>query len=321
LLPGPQYPTDPTLFAFANKSVWRSTDNAATFMRWDDARLQGLDYTNAMGAAAVSGTLADGSYRLVIGTANGQVWVLDPTQLTWEPASAGTQPPSPLAAATPDAAVGVVSPLPTATALPSPTATSVGATGTITAGTITTGATPGTVTPEAVTPEGTPAPAAEPLTGEPPEGLFRPEGSTSPIWQNNPRAQQDLGWARQATANTVNGAYQRFDNGAMLWREDTRQIYVFFNDGTWRSFADTFAEGDPESDPALAPPGGKLQPIRGFGKVWRDNEEVRAQLGWATAKETAQKGDVHNFARGAILRFGPLLFITLGVDTDRGTWY
>ncbi len=162
---------------------------------------------------------------------------------------------------------------------------------------------------------------AEPLAGEPPAGLFRPEGSTALVWQNNLRAQQDLGWARQASPITTGGAYQQFENGTMVWRQDTSQIYVFFNDGTWRSFADTFKEGDRESDPTLLPPGGKLQPIRGFGKVWRDHEGLRDKLGWAVAKETAQPAEIHAFERGTIMRFGPLLFITLGVDTDQGTWY
>ena len=65
----------------------------------------------------------------------------------------------------------------------------------------------------------------------------------------------------------------------------------------------------------------RQQPIRGFGKVWRDHEGLRDKLGWATAKETAQPAEIHAFERGTIMRFGPLLFITVGVDTDQGTWY
>jgi hypothetical protein len=64
-----------------------------------------------------------------------------------------------------------------------------------------------------------------------------------------------------------------------------------------------------------------MQPIRGFGKVWRDNQEVREKLGWAVAKEAAQPAEVQTFERGVILRGGPLLFVVLGIDTDRGTWY
>ena len=313
----PGYPSDPTLYVFGNQSMWRSTDNGATWASWDDARLQGLDYTSHMSAAAVSPLLGDGTYRLIIGTANGQVWVLDPAQMAWK-AQAET-----VAAAVTPAAVQAASPLP----LPTPTPPAAVTTSTtVTAGTEVTASTGVTAT-TALTGEATAAPAAtpgapaEPLAGDPPDGFFRPEGSTALVWQNNLRAQQDLGWARLASPTTTGGAYQKFENGTMVWRQDTSQIYVFFNDGTWRSFADTFNEGDRESDPSLAPPAGKLQPIRGFGKVWRDHEGLRDKLGWATAKETAQPAEIHAFERGTIMRFGPLLFITIGVDTDQGTWY
>jgi len=30
---------------------------------------------------------------------------------------------------------------------------------------------------------------------------------------------------------------------------------------------------------------GLFQPVRGFGKVWREDADLRARLGWATAPE------------------------------------
>jgi hypothetical protein len=38
-----------------------------------------------------------------------------------------------------------------------------------------------------------------------------------------------------------------------------------------------------ESDPSIVPPEGYYQPVRGFGKLWR--EELRSALGWALAPE------------------------------------
>lgn len=309
VLAAPDYPSNPTLYVFGNQSLWRSTDDGATWAGWDDARLQGLDYTNHMSAAAVSPLLGDGAYKLVIGTANGEVWVLDPTQMAWH---AQTE----TAAVTPPAAQAA-SPLPLPTPTPAATTT---ATIEITA-TATTATTAEPTGAAVATPSPMPVTTSEPLAGDPPAGFFRPEGSTALVWQNNLRAQQDLGWARQGKPTTTGGAYQQFEHGTMVWRQDTSQIYAFFDDGTWQSFADTFKEGDRESDPALAPPAGKQQPIRGFGKVWREHDGVREKLGWATAKETAQPAEIHPFERGAIMRFGPLLFITVGVDTDQGTWY
>jgi hypothetical protein len=306
LLPAPDYPASPTVYAFGNNGIWRSDDDGLTWSSWDDTRLEGLDYTNNMSTAAMSPLLSNGTYRLFVGTANGEVWALDPAAMTWRPAAGMAQPPSPLAVAT---------------TVPAPAAEDSSATTAIAPTTATTATTATAVTTATANAPLTTTATAEPLAGEPPAGLFRPAGTTGLFWQNNVRAQQDLGWARQANPAATGGAYQQFDHGTMVWRQDTSQIYVFFADGTWRAYPDTFAEGDPESDPTLSPPAGRLQPIRGFGKVWRDHSDVREKLGWATAKETAQNAEIHTFERGAMLRYGPLLFITVGVDTDRGTWY
>jgi hypothetical protein len=61
-------------------------------------------------------------------------------------------------------------------------------------------------------------------------------------------------------------------------------------------FDDTYLEGEPESLPELDPPADATtesrfpnaqiqQPIRGFGKVWRETEGLRERLGWALAPE------------------------------------
>jgi hypothetical protein len=89
----------------------------------------------------------------------------------------------------------------------------------------------------------------------------------------------EIGWAAQ----------QPFEHGFMLWLEPSQTIYVFFENysgHSYRSYIDTFKESDPESDPSLVPPAGLLQPIRGFGLVWRTNPEVHDYLGWATAPES-----------------------------------
>ena len=163
-------------------------------------------------------------------------------------------------------------------------------------------------------------PTPAPLTGDPPEGLFRPEGSFAAIWENTARAQQDLGWAKTTGPETIGGAVQEFDGGTMAWRGDAGLIYVFFNDGTWQAFPDTFEEGMPESDPNFSPPSGRMQPIRGFGKVWRENADVREQLGWALAKESGGSAQVQEFERGAMIRFGGRAFVLVGTG-NQGKWY
>lgn len=91
------------------------------------------------------------------------------------------------------------------------------------------------------------------------------------------------------TEGEIRVAEQRFENGWMLWLQPVEQIWaIFINDSgeyIWEAYDDTFAEGEIESDPQIVPPEGLFQPIRGFGKLWRSNPEVRAALGWALDDE------------------------------------
>jgi hypothetical protein len=87
-------------------------------------------------------------------------------------------------------------------------------------------------------------------------------------------------------------AEEVFEHGRTFWLRDNLQIWVMFNvppdnpnGGDWFCFNDTFQEGEPEIDPSLIPPEGMYQPRRGFGKLWRNNPEVRDRLGWALTPE------------------------------------
>lgn len=88
-------------------------------------------------------------------------------------------------------------------------------------------------------------------------------------------------------------AAQRFERGLMVWLADLQRIYVLFNDNdlpAYESFGDPWAPGLPENDPALNPPEGYQQPVRGFGMVWRGegpgaDPEVRSRIGWALQPE------------------------------------
>ena len=91
-------------------------------------------------------------------------------------------------------------------------------------------------------------------------------------------------------------AEQPFEHGRMIWLERIegyfgtgraleQVIWVLYEDGQLEKYDDTWAPDELESDPALVPPAGLYQPVRGFGKLWRDNESVRERLGWALAPE------------------------------------
>jgi hypothetical protein len=89
----------------------------------------------------------------------------------------------------------------------------------------------------------------------------------------------------------------------MFWREDEQAIYVLRQDGTWTEWADTWQEGMPDRDPTLIPPDGLYQPMRGFGKVWREAlGGPEAWIGWATAREQSGSLIVQPFAEGLLLR-------------------
>jgi hypothetical protein len=86
------------------------------------------------------------------------------------------------------------------------------------------------------------------------------------------------------TRDTTSAAYQPFEGGQMVWRGDTREIYVLFNDGGYATFEDTWSEGEPVGIDET-PPQGLLAPERGFGELWWNQPAVRERLGWATAGE------------------------------------
>jgi hypothetical protein len=86
----------------------------------------------------------------------------------------------------------------------------------------------------------------------------------------------------------------------MLWRQDMNLIYGLMPDQSWFFTGDTWREGDPSSDPAIIPPAGLYQPVRGFGKVWRERFGVRQALGWATAEEVGFSAIIQEFTGGVV---------------------
>lgn len=98
------------------------------------------------------------------------------------------------------------------------------------------------------------------------------------------------------TVRQIYVAEQPFQRGRMFWLEPTGQIWVMVETepgvGLWQVYEDLFKEGDMELDPAVVPPEGLIQPIRGFGLIWRTGENVRQEIGWATDIEV---GFVSNY--------------------------
>jgi hypothetical protein len=119
-------------------------------------------------------------------------------------------------------------------------------------------------------------------------------------------------------------ASQSFENGAMAWVSDSPAvIYVLYGDGTFRRVTDTF---NPDSDPESGgenPPAGRVEPVRGFGKVWRTMDDVRGRLGWATAEESGATAVIQDFVRGRMLYLpsrGDILVLFYEGDASAGRW-
>ncbi len=114
---------------------------------------------------------------------------------------------------------------------------------------------------------------------------------------------KNLGCPR-AEAIGIAAARQPFEHGLLLWRQDVNLIYGLGPDGTWFFTGDTWRDGDPSDDPAIIPPNGLYQPVRGFGKVWRERPGLREALGWATAEEAGFIAVIQEFSGGAAWQDG-----------------
>ncbi|MGC9335261.1 MAG: hypothetical protein ACP5JJ_13995, partial [Anaerolineae bacterium] len=160
-------------------------------------------------------------------------------------------------------------------------------------------------------PTPTPTPTATPTptpTARPP-CAFEPEGTFVALWQEY---KQQLGCPLDLEPAIVQDAEQAFDRGRMLWRADTRQIYLVYEggtlDGIFYVFADTWQEGDPIYSCEGEPPVGRVKPWRGFGKIWCQlGGPSSAAIGWALEQEkgfSEGNGDpmVQDFEEGVIFR-------------------
>lgn len=196
----------------------------------------------------------------------------------------------------------------------------------------------GAPTPPAAAPTavaGTPVtgtPAAGALT--PPAGRFLPDARFAEYWRNYPDTPGSavvtgLGWAT-GPARQIPLAYQPFEgwrgadgcqseSSEMIWRSDTTRIYFLVEDPyrpvgsgegvckpTWQSFQDTWAEGQPSNPDVPSLSDRRLTPIRGFGKVWRENlfqKTPGLADGYALAREVGFDGWIQEFENGVIIQW------------------
>lgn len=139
--------------------------------------------------------------------------------------------------------------------------------------------------------------------------VFQNAYSTNPSLQN-------LGCPREA-GYTLSLVFQPFEQGRMFWR-DTGQIIVLSNSGVFWRVPDNWNEGIPPDDPALIPPTGLIQPVRGFGLIWRTSETFKNSLGWAVSSEFPISSYWQEFTGGSLfLGDGGLIFAITHSDTGQ----
>jgi hypothetical protein len=111
--------------------------------------------------------------------------------------------------------------------------------------------------------------------------------------------QNDLGCAKTEGA-VVWAAWQPFERGYMLWRQDENQSYAIFDGGAWAAIAERW------SGQAIAgrgtPPPELWAPEREFGYAWGMNDDLFNRLGWAKTKEKGFCAFIQLFEHGFILQ-------------------
>lgn len=124
--------------------------------------------------------------------------------------------------------------------------------------------------------------------------------------------------------STPTSAAQSFEGGSMLWVDGVPgTVYVLYQDGTYQTFPDTY---DPNLDPESGgeqPPDGFFAPVRGFGKIWREQPGVRDRLGWATNGEAGGATSLQSFISGRMIAAqmrGDMLTLIYAGDASSGTW-
>lgn len=143
-----------------------------------------------------------------------------------------------------------------------------------------------------------PPPQPTPTAALPPCGIEL-AGGFGNLWRTNAAVRNGIGCPTEPERAGYS-VEQLFEGGAMYYRDDSKQYWVFSNkSGTWRLYTDVY-ESDPE--PTDEPPPGLFRPVRGFGRLWQKYPTIREALGWATTPEDGfGDGVIERFENGSMI--------------------
>jgi hypothetical protein len=122
----------------------------------------------------------------------------------------------------------------------------------------------------------------------------------------------------------VNSASQNYEHGVMFWLQGPPPvIYALLGSGRFQRYDDTYNSNTDPFSGGENPPSGLKEPVRGFGKVWRSNPDVRGGLGWATSDEGGSKSPIQLFDRGQMVYLpqrGEIIIMVFDPGGVTGTW-
>lgn len=124
-----------------------------------------------------------------------------------------------------------------------------------------------------------------------------------------------LGCPTLFPGNDVPAATQAMERGHMIWFGQVQgppmlvlspRIFAIISPGSglsFRTYGDTWVEGEDPDTPAGNPPQPDLfPPWRGFGKVWSQDAELRRLIGWARESQARpDRADYQLFDSGILL--------------------
>lgn len=138
------------------------------------------------------------------------------------------------------------------------------------------------------------------------------------IYQSNPDIAALLGCS-VGTVQSIPAASQSYEQGQMFWLNGEILVLYYLND-LYQSYPDTFVQGtDPETTSEV-PPSGLLAPVRGFLKVWSNNQTVRNGLAWATGAEVGATATVQGFANGRMIYLSGRGDVIVLIGSQNGQW-
>ncbi|HVO70039.1 MAG TPA: hypothetical protein VMT24_08340 [Aggregatilineaceae bacterium] len=106
-------------------------------------------------------------------------------------------------------------------------------------------------------------------------------------------------------------AYEPFERGFMVWRQDTQRVYVFYT-GTYWPFDEVTYKNWPT--PTDNPPYNRFTPINAFGKVWKalmNGTAGQPSIGWATAQEMGYTATFQQFKNDCYAKCLSYFYLTL----------